>query len=196
MKKLISTTLVLFSLSAYAQKGNLNVDLISYRVPIRYSIDAEIDPENVRSYDVYTELFSDWYRNKIGPAEYNLFTTGLYEAATTGKITVYDPFLTTVKGTKVSFTILSVDEVKSIGTSRDTTQISYPFPPYDLHDTVFVSDFDLNSIMAIDFLETWTINSTSMKMAKKIIAFAPVMAVYDRNTGILRGMVPMFWVKM
>lgn len=194
MKKIISIIYLSFISTLVAQ--NVNIELISYRVPIKYSLDAQVDPDKVSSDEVYTELFEQWYRNKIGPVEYDLFIHGVYEAATTGKIKVYDPFQTEVKGTKVSFTSMSAEYVKSIGSAHDTTQIAYPYPPYDLHDTVFVAEFDINTIVAIDFLEVWTINTKTFDMKKKIIAFAPVMACYSRYNGIFEGMLPMFWVKM
>lgn len=196
MKKILIVLVVILSLPVYSQKGNIQVELISYRVPIRYSIDMQDDPSALDAYSIYGELFDDWYKNKLEPAEYELFTNGVHNAAVTGKIKVYDPFLTNVKGTKVNFVELSVDEVKSIGTSCDTISMSTPYPPYDNVDTVFCRVFDPSSIVAVDFLESWTINSATMKMTKKIIAFAPIMSIYSQNTGELMGMMPLYWVKM
>lgn len=196
MKKILFSIVVLLSSTLNAQKGNINVELISYRVPIAYSIYGTEDPSSLDPYSVYQEMFSNWYREKFDPSTYNLFVHQVYDAATTGKITVYDPYLLEIKGSKVSFTAMQVNDVKNIGSFTDTVMIQDPYPPYEMHDTVFTAVFDVYNILAIDFLETWMINSGTLKMTKKVIAFAPVMAVYDRNTGVLKGMAPMFWVKM
>lgn len=153
-------------------------------------------------------LYADNYKNAQSyVADKNIsFTMGLgkldslaknaYQLALDGKITVYDPFNVEIRGTDVRFlTILSRTEIYNYFNSSDTTQIQYPYPPYDTKDTVFTKTFNPSDVVAIDFYETWTINSKTMGIKKKIIAICPVIAVYGWDKEY-RGLLPMFWIKM
>jgi gliding motility associated protien GldN len=89
--------------------------------------------------------------------------------------------------------VMTVAEIKSIGSSADTTQIQYPFPPYDFHDTVFVKNFDPGDVTEYNLKEDWYFDKQRSVMEPRIIGICPRMKRYDA-TGALVGMQPMCWV--
>lgn len=121
----------------------------------------------------------------------------IYDAALTGKIIVYDPFLVEFSGYKMLFpAVLTPTDVKNWFNSTDSVQIADPENSYDLKLTVYKREFNPSDVVAIDFAEQWTINTKTFSLKKKIIAIAPVLAVYGSDRSDYRGLLRMFWIKM
>lgn len=88
---------------------------------------------------------------------------------------------------------LEVAEIKALGSSADTTQIPYPYPPYDLHDTVFVKNFDPDNVKQYSLKEDWYFDRQRSVLEPRILGICPRMARFA-TTGEFQGFVPMYWL--
>ncbi len=88
---------------------------------------------------------------------------------------------------------LEVPFIKSIGTRNDTTQVPYAFPPYDLHDTVFIKEFDASNVQQFQLKEDWYFEKQRSVMEPRILGICPRMADYT-ETGEFKGYIPMYWL--
>jgi len=193
MKKIVGIFFLLCATTCVsAQHDSLEIKLISYRVPIRFDIGQYSEYAGT---DVYSLLFDLWYKEKIGPAEYNQMTTGLWNAATAGKIKVYDPLEIEIKGNELVMNkIISKKDLIKNNTTSENYTFNRDYPPYEPYDTVLVSKFDPTSILYLEFFERWTINKSTMEIKKQVLAFGPVQRLYAGGEPI--GYRVVFYVKM
>ncbi len=194
MKKILIGLFFLFAISAYCQ-NNIDIKLIRSRVILKSA------DEILSGNDYYKYLPSLKYKGvtdyTTGSGKWDSLARNAYDLALNGKITVYDPFSVEILGSEVRFPYaMSPKEVYQAFNWSDSTTIIRPYPPYEEVDTVFAGFFDPSKVVALDFYETWTINSKTMDIKKKIIALCPVLARYNYTSGEFLGLMPMFWIKM
>lgn len=89
---------------------------------------------------------------------------------------------------------MTVAEIGAIGSSSDTTQVQYPYPPYDYHDTVFVKEFNPDDVTEFNLKEDWYFDKQRSVMEPRILGIQPRMKVFDPQTQQLQGLVPICWV--
>ena len=75
----------------------------------------------------------------------------------------------------------------------DTISVERSTPPYDLVDTLLVSEIRLSDITKIRFLEEWKMNEKTLAFTKKVAGICP-MVERRTDSGELRGYKPLFWV--
>jgi hypothetical protein len=71
----------------------------------------------------------------------------------------------------------------------DTIRRTRAVPPYDMYDTVIISN---PNISAIRYLEEWSFDPITMAITKKVVGLCPVELCYDEN-GEFKGFRPYFW---
>lgn len=82
----------------------------------------------------------------------------------------------------------------NIGTYTDTILIPDPNPPYTERPMAITEAFNPFNVKQIKIKEDWVFDKNRSVMEVRILAICPVMEVYDRNTGDLRGLQDMFWI--
>jgi len=113
----------------------------------------------------------------------------LHVAAKNGEITVYDPSVTDADQFKQ---VMSVDEVKKLGTRIDTVmQIN----PVTLEEEQVIQKNDLtwDKIVKYRVKEDWFFDEETSTMMCRIIGIAPIMEDFDAS-GNYRGDMTMYWV--
>jgi hypothetical protein len=138
-------------------------------------------------YDVFirnTEPDMDWWVQNIEGRNREKLVKDIIQQVTTGKVNAYD-FLTCKPFT--------ADEIKSMMKRIDTISVERSTPPYDLVDTVLVTEIRLSDITKLRFLEEWSMNDKTLAFTKKVAAICP-MAERLTDSGELRGYKPLFWV--
>jgi gliding motility associated protien GldN len=113
----------------------------------------------------------------------------IHTAAKNGELTVYDPAV--VDGDQFK-AVLSVDDVKKLGTRTDTVmQIN----PVTLEEEQVIQKNDLtwNKIVKYRVKEDWIFNQETSTLIARIIGIAPIMEDYDAS-GNYRGDMTMYWV--
>lgn len=113
----------------------------------------------------------------------------LHVAAKNGEITVYDPSVTDADQFKQ---VMSVDEVKKLGTRVDTVmQIN----PVTLEEEQVIQKNDLtwDKIVKYRVKEDWFFDEETSTMMCRIIGIAPIMEDFDAS-GNYRGDMTMYWV--
>ena len=124
MKPITIILLILLTGKLYAQdNSNISVRLISYTVPIKYDslIKGEFSDKRY-GFSEYDDVLSNWYKNKIGAAEYNSFTASIFNGAVSGKFTVYHPWVSEIDGAKPKFNVITTAELESmLNPPTDTT---------------------------------------------------------------------------
>lgn len=88
---------------------------------------------------------------------------------------------------------MTVAEISQIGVRNDTTQIPYPFPPYDMHDTVFIEEFKPERVTQYYLKEDWYFEKQRSVMEPRILGICPMMKKYA-DDGTYMGMQPMYWL--
>lgn len=88
---------------------------------------------------------------------------------------------------------LTIDEVKKSAVQVDTMYVEDPNPPFELQMKIVVTDLT-NDIISLKLKETWRFNKETLQLEKKVLGAAPRVAVYNMQTGELRGYTPLFWV--
>jgi gliding motility associated protien GldN len=89
---------------------------------------------------------------------------------------------------------LTVAEIAAVGSASDTTQIQYPWPPYDYHDTVFVQEFNADDVTEFNLKEDWYFDKQRSVMEPRILGLQPRMKKYNQATHQLEGFIPVAWV--
>jgi hypothetical protein len=130
-------------------------------------------------------------RNNIQPLIKQELLAGMMHAVQAGDLIALDAWAYDEKEEK----ILSMEEVYNCMNQYDTTQILYPYPPYEGLDTVFVTYLGLDEIVGIRFIEDWYFEPTTFNFYKKVKAFGLLSAVYSNYTGELMGYKTMFYLK-
>lgn len=106
-----------------------------------------------------------------------------------GRITPYDPI-----GGDDFQVPMDRNTAVSLGTSVDTVLIPSPDPPYDTHPVAIVNELDPGTVKQFKVKEDWFFDSKRSVMEVRIIAICPVMEVYDKESGELRGLQDMYWI--
>jgi len=68
-----------------------------------------------------------------------------------------------------------------------------PIPPYDMIDTVLVTEIRLSDIKRLRFLEEWSMDNKTLAFTKKVAGICPMVERHS-ETGELLGYKPLFWV--
>jgi hypothetical protein len=146
---------------------NIVTKRIQYDVPIRNT-----DPD-----------MNWWVQNIEGSSREKLLKNILTQV-TAGEVKAYD-FLTCKPFT--------ADEIKSMLKRVDTISVERSTPPYDLVDTVLVTEIRLSEITKLRFLEEWSMDDKTLVFTKKVAGICP-LAERLTDSGELRGYKPLFWV--
>ncbi len=131
-----------------------------------------------------TDPEMDWWVQNIEGSNRDKLVKDILVRVTSGEVKAYD-FL--------SCKPFTAGEIKSMMKRVDTISVERSTPPYDLVDTVLVTEIRLSDITKLRFLEEWTMNEKSLAFTKKIAGICPLV---ERRTdsGELRGYKPLFWV--
>jgi hypothetical protein len=150
-----------------SSEKNVITKRIQYDVPIRNS-----DPD------------MDWWVQNIEGSNREKMLKDIIQQVSNGEVKAYD-FL--------SCKAFTTDEIKGMMSRVDSISVERSTPPYDLVDTVMVTEIRLSDIAKIRFLEEWTMNEKTLALSKKVAGICPMI---ERRTdsGELRGYKPLFWV--
>jgi hypothetical protein len=138
-------------------------------------------------YDVFirnSDPDMDWWVQNIEGSNREKLVKDIMSQVSEGKVKAYD-FL--------SYKPFSADEIKSMMKRVDTVSVERSTPPYDLVDTVLVSEIRLADITKLRFLEEWQMDEKTLAFTKKVSGVCP-LAERHSETGELRGYKPLFWV--
>ena len=138
-------------------------------------------------YDVFirnSDPDMDWWVQNIEGSNREKLVKDIITRVSDGEVKAYD-FL--------SYKPLSTDQIKTMMKKVDTVSVERSTPPYDLVDTVLVSEIRLSDITKLRFLEVWQINEKTLAVTKKVSGICP-LAERHTETGELRGFKPLFWV--
>jgi len=150
-----------------SNEKNLVTKRIQYDVSIRNS-----DPE------------LDWWVQNVEGSSREKLISDILRQVSEGKVKSYD-FLTCNP--------ITTDEIKSMLKRVDTISVERSTPPYDLVDTVLVSEIRPGDITRLRFLEEWSMNEKTLAFTKKITGICPMVERHS-DSGELRGYRPLFWV--
>ncbi len=114
----------------------------------------------------------------------NLIRLGIEQ----GKLTPYDPMYDDLR------VVMSRDDALRIGVYRDTVMIPDANPPYTERPVVIEEPFDAFKVKQLKLKEDWVFDRKRSVMEVRILAICPVIEVYDKHTGDLRGLKDMFWI--
>jgi hypothetical protein len=174
MNKLLSAGIILVTavLFVSCQKGtdagrSIVTNRIQYDVPI-YNGDQEMD----------------WWVQNIEGSNREKMVKDIIRQVSDGKVKAYE-FL--------SYTPYTAAEIKNMIRRTDTISVERSTPPYDLVDTVLVTEIRLSDIKKIRFLEEWSMNEKTLEFSKKIAGICP-LAERHTDSGEFRGYKPLFWV--
>jgi len=174
MKKFVLILMMLvFTISIQSCKNdsdagkNIVTKRIQYDVPIHNT-----DPD------------MDWWVQNIEGSNRDKLVKDIINRVTTGEVKAYD-FLTCKPFT--------TDEIKGMMKSVDSISIERATPPYDLVDTVMITEIRLSDITKLRFLEEWSMNDKTLAFSKKVAGICPMVERHT-DSGELRGYKPLFWV--
>lgn len=179
---------LVYSLSA--QKNKIT-ELISYRVSIQ--LDTLTQPRINERFLSHEEYNQYWFKDKIEYPLRTVFVEQLHKKVIEGKVQVLQPFFD-LNGTKPIFERMTAEAAYQIGLDSLFTTLYREYPPYDPFDTVFVTHFNADDIVQIEFMEIWTYNKYTMQIKKKLIAYAPIRREYFSATGEYIGVSVMYWI--
>lgn len=174
MKK-IALAVFLLAISVFAPSCNSGSDKGKSVVTKRIQYDVSIhntDPE------------MDWWVQNIEGSNRDKLVKDIMAKVTAGDIKAYD-FLTCKP--------FSAEEIKRMMKRVDTISVERSTPPYDLIDTIMVTEIRLNDITRLRFLEEWSINDKTLAFTKKVAGICP-LAERLTDSGEVRGYKPLFWV--
>ncbi len=131
-----------------------------------------------------TDPEMDWWVQNIEGSNRDKLVKDILSRVSSGEVKAYD-FLSCKPYTAV--------EIKSMMKRVDTISIERSTPPYDLVDTVLVTEIRFSDITKLRFLEEWSMNEKTLAFTKKVAGICPLV---ERRTdsGELRGYKPLFWV--
>ena len=138
-------------------------------------------------YDVFiqnNEPDMDWWVQNIEGSNREKLIKDIMQQVTNGQVKAYD---------YLSGKPYSADEIKSMMKRIDTISVERSTPPYDLVDTVLVTEIRLSEITKLRFLEEWSMNEKTLAFTKKVAGICPMVERLT-DSGELRGYKPLFWV--
>lgn len=131
-----------------------------------------------------TDPDMDWWVQNIEGANREKLIKDIIARVTSGEVKAYD-FLSSKPYT--------TDEIKKMMKRIDTVSVERSTPPYDLVDTVLVTEIRLSDITKLRFLEEWSMNEKTLAFTKKVAGICPMVERHT-DSGELRGYKPLFWV--
>ena len=131
-----------------------------------------------------TDPEMDWWVQNIEGSNRDKLVKDIIEKVTSGDVKAYD-FLTCK--------LFSPDEIKRMMKRVDTISVERSTPPYDLVDTIMVTEIRVNDITKLRFLEEWSMNDKTLAFTKKVAGICPMVERLT-DSGELRGYKPLFWV--
>jgi hypothetical protein len=131
-----------------------------------------------------TEPDMDWWVQNLEGSSREKLVKDIITQVSDGKVKAYD-FL--------SGKPFTAKEIQSMMKRVDTISVERSTPPYDLVDTLLVSEIRLSDITKIRFLEEWKMNEKTLAFTKKVAGICP-MVERRSDSGELRGYKPLFWV--
>ncbi len=146
---------------------NIVTKRIQYDVPIRN-----------------TDTDMDWWVQNIEGSNREKLVKDIIQQVAAGEVKAYD-FL--------SCKPFTAEEIKSMMKRVDSISVERSTPPYDLVDTVMVTEIRLSDITRLRFLEEWSMNEKTLAFSKKVAGVCPMVERRD-DSGDLRGYKPLFWV--
>lgn len=166
----LTITCLLFTLSCKNNAGddkNVVTKRIQYDVTIHNT-----DPD------------MDWWVQNLEGSNREKLIKDIMQQVTEGKVKAYD---------YLSCKQYSIEEVKKIMKRVDTISVERSTPPYDLVDTVLVTEIRLSDISRLRFLEEWRMNEKTLEFSKKVGGICPMIERHS-DSGDLRGYKALFWV--
>lgn len=131
-----------------------------------------------------TDPDMDWWVQNIEGSNREKLIKDILGRVTSGEVKAYD-FL--------SCKPFTANEIAAMMKRVDTISVERSTPPYDLVDTVLVTEIRLSDITKIRFLEEWSMNDKTLALTKKVAGICPLVERLT-DSGELRGYKPLFWV--
>lgn len=189
----------MLSITAYSQVNNPQRGIVGSanynpdKPPVPYTFVREADLMWAKRIWRLVDLREKWNQVYLYPTVPNnerinlicLIKKGIQD----GKLTPYDP----LAGDDFQMT-MDREQALMIGGSVDTVMIADPNPPYIEHPEAIVTEFDPMWVKQYKIKEDWFFDKKRSVMEVRIIAICPVMEVYDKETGELRGLQDMYWI--
>jgi hypothetical protein len=146
------------------------------------------------AYDVYLDntlpVISGAYGTKLPFYFFNIETSlrkeiinYVLDAGFDKKTPVYDFFMTP----------MSDQDLELLKEQKETVFYEDPKNPGTELDSIRITTLDRTQIVRLKFIEEWTLNKTSLKFSKRIIAVSPSVISYDEY-GEFRGYKFLFWL--
>lgn len=126
----------------------------------------------------------DWWVQNIEGKDREKLLQDIISNVSDGKVKAYD-FL--------SYKLYSTDEIKQMLKRVDTISVEKSTPPYDLVDTLLITEIRLRDITKLRFLEEWRMNNKTLEFNKKVLGICPMVEKLT-DSGEIRGYKPLFWV--
>lgn len=199
MKKIIFLSLIVLSLSSFAQvleptpyDGIFKREHTRSLEPIPYANIRELDvfftTRIWRAIDLREKMNQPLYF-PTSPAHgkyslMNLILKGLQEGAIRAYSVENDEFTMPLTYEAVR---RQLDREQVITQQR-------PFPPYDNYDTVISIPFEPADVLMFRVKEEWVFDKQRSVMEVRILGLCPVLAQFDPATGEFRGYQTLFWI--
>jgi len=131
-----------------------------------------------------TDSDMDWWVQNIEGSNREKLIKNIMQQVISGEVKAYD---------FVSSKPFTTEEIKGMMKRIDSISVERSTPPYDLVDTVLVTEIRLSDITKLRFLEEWSMDDKTLAFSKKVMGICPLV---ERRTdsGELRGYKPLFWV--
>lgn len=125
----------------------------------------------------------DWYNQNLEGIKREEFVKSIINAATEGKVKVYDYF----------HTLLTPEELKKSFSKTDTVSVQDLKNPNISRDTIIKNELNLQEITKVRFLEEWKMNPDNLNFTKRVLGIMLMKENYGDSLE-LRGYTPLFWV--
>lgn len=126
----------------------------------------------------------DWWVQNLEGSNREKLVSDILTRVREGKVKAYD-FLT--------YKAYTVDEIAAMMKRVDSISVERSTPPYDLVDTVLVTEIRMADITKLRFLEEWKMDDKTLEFSKKVAGICPLVERHT-DSGELRGYKPLFWV--
>lgn len=169
---------IFLSMQSCMKKGNNNKVLFKQ---ITYDVIIDLQSNNG---GIIREPREGWWYNYIDVSTRKTFLNMLFNSIDSNKIAVYDKEGKAIASEDISNKMYVMDTIALVRNKE----------PHDLYDTCIKKAFTPEMINMIRFNETWSYDTTTMNIEKKITSYGVMYSTID-NYGILKHPEPIFWVK-
>ena len=148
------------------------------------SADKDLVTKRIQ-YDVVIQnpdVEMDWWVQNIEGSNREKLLKDIFQSVLTGEVKTYD---------FNSYKPYSVDEIKNIMKRTDSISMESPIPPYDVIDTVMITEIRHSDIKKLRFLEEWRMNEKTLAFTKKVAGICPMLERRS-DSGELLGYKPLF----